>query len=154
MCGMQFPRNHRLYDIIDRKTRQLFTGGITNFYAEEFFKVLNADRYEHLYREGPKVLTMKHLEAGFVTWLVTICFATFVFFCEWINKFREYLGFQHLMTVFYKQRRGNLRSQNSAPVNAKRQNHSKFLTVRPAEDSVEEVKTKINLAAAKVKENE
>lgn len=88
--GMLFPRNHKLFDIFNRKIQQLLTGGIINHFTDEWFKYLDAKRYAHLYPEGPKVLTMKHLEAGFVLWLVSISFAIMAFSCEWIIRLKNF----------------------------------------------------------------
>ena len=101
---MQFPRNHRLFEIFDKKLQQLFEGGIIYYYLDEVLKYLNPKRYEHLYRDKPKVLTIKHLEAGFVIWIISVSTALAAFMFEWLIKFYEYLIVKYVLEEFYKKK--------------------------------------------------
>lgn len=93
MTAMLFPPFHRFYDIFNLKLQQLFTSGIINFLSEVWVKTDSKKKYAHLFSDlnGPQVLTMKNLEAGFVVWLVSISFAINMFLLEWIAKIFEIL---------------------------------------------------------------
>lgn len=104
MEGVSMQRNHPFFEEFDRKFQQLFTGGLINQYTEEYFETLNPKRYEHLYPgDEPQVLTMKHLEAGFVVWLVSLSFAIIEFIIEWIIQLEEYLVIKFILSTFYAQ---------------------------------------------------
>lgn len=90
MYGWQFQRYDKLYDIFDRKLQQLFTGGLIDYYDTKYKEQVNPKNYVHLQDpSGPKVLTMKHLEAGFIVWLFSVGLAVFVFVVEWIIKLKH-----------------------------------------------------------------
>lgn len=91
MRSMIFTKCHKLFWIIDEKIQEFVTGGLIEHYNKEFYEALDPKRYDHLYAKGPKVLTLDHLEAGFVIWLVSICFTIVVFACEWLNRVKDYL---------------------------------------------------------------
>lgn len=77
MTAMIFPKFHRFYDILNLKLQQLFIGGIINYHSSKnWTHTENAKMYAHLFSDlqGPQILTMKNLEAGFVVWLVSISF--------------------------------------------------------------------------------
>lgn len=84
--GIELPRNHKLFNIVDRKLQQLYVGGIINHYDEKYARGMDPKVYEHLNHQGAQVLTLKHLEAGFVIWLVSLTFAFVAFLGEWIKK--------------------------------------------------------------------
>lgn len=103
-CGICFPIHHRLFTIFNRKIQQLIEGGIVDLLKEEALKYLNPNRYKHLFTQEPEVLSMRHLEAGFVIWLISVCFACLVFALEWLITFKEYLIFKCLLKAFYSKR--------------------------------------------------
>jgi hypothetical protein len=89
MRGLMIPRNHKLFTVIDRKIQQHIEGGLIDFYNAEWIELLKPNYKEYAIRKeprGPKVLTLKHLEAGFVVWLVSICVASVIFVFEMIYK--------------------------------------------------------------------
>lgn len=86
MIGMIFPRNHRLYEIFDRKFQQMFVGGLVDRYVSVYTRGLDAKMYAHLYEPVPQMLTLEHLEAGFVVWLVSLSLGIFAFGCEWLTR--------------------------------------------------------------------
>lgn len=99
---MLFERNHYLFEEFDRKFEQMFNAGLINYYAENFFKSMNQKRYKHLYRDSdPQVLSLKHLEAGLVIWLVSISFAIIAFTIEWISRLLDYLMINYILSVFF-----------------------------------------------------
>lgn len=108
MFGLIFNRYNKLHDIFDRKLQQLFVAGMIEHYDTEYNELVNPKRYEHLQEPpGPKILTMEHLEAGFVVWLVSVCVAVLALIFEWITKFKEYFITKHILCAFYKERSMN-----------------------------------------------
>lgn len=105
MEGMQFIANSYLFEEFDRKFQQLFEGGLPNFYAADYFIFKNANpkHFEHLYLDGPQVLSLKHLEAGFVVWLSSKAFAIVAFMIEWLIRLLDYLVIKYIFTAFFKQ---------------------------------------------------
>jgi hypothetical protein len=105
MTGMKFPHNHELYEVFNTKIQELVSAGLVDHYEEEFSKYLNPKLYKHLNLDGPKVLTMKHLEAGFVIWMIPLFFAMITFCCEWFVRLKEYLLFNFILLSLYKLKR-------------------------------------------------
>lgn len=108
MSGMKFPRNHRFFETFDKKLQQLFAGGIMDYYASQWLNNLKHDRFKHLYIDEPEVLTLKHLEAGFRIWLVSIGIAICAFIVEllvkWIPIWRDSLVVKYVIASYYMQR--------------------------------------------------
>lgn len=103
MLGLRFDMFHVFFEIFERKVEQLITGGIINYYIKQVTEDMNPKRYEHLYVNESKVLTMKHLEAGFVIWLFALSFAVMMFTIEWLIRLRDFLVFKYVFTEFCKQ---------------------------------------------------
>lgn len=81
------PNDNKLINFIDQKLQQLLVGGLIDHYDAEYKELINPKRYKHLQDiTGPKVLTMKHLRAGFNVWLISVISAILVFMCEWIIR--------------------------------------------------------------------
>lgn len=87
--AMCIPPFHKFYEVVDQKIQQLFTAGIINIFAQEIITSDDKKAYAHLNPQGPQVLTMKHLEAGFVVWLISLNFAVIAFMLEWATKVFE-----------------------------------------------------------------
>lgn len=102
MSGMIFPRNHRFFEMFDKKFQQLVTAGIIDHMNKPYFEYTSWNYYKHKYPVGPKVLTMEHLEAGFKVWLVSLSFAFGAFFIEWINTLMTYFVVKSMFKAFYK----------------------------------------------------
>lgn len=100
MCGMQFHANHQFFDVLNRKLHQLFVAGIIDEYNKEWLDMFNPLRYAHLYPKEPQVLTMEHLEAGFVIWIAALSLSIVAFAAEWIDTFRIYLVFTSMLSEF------------------------------------------------------
>lgn len=121
MYGWKFHKHEKLFDVMDLKIQQLFVGGLIDFYDREYKEQINPKRYEHLQGPfGPKVLTLPHLEAGFVVWLLAINFAVFVFICEWLVRHQTYFLYKYAFEVFYKQKCSEL--------DKKRAHHEQYKT--------------------------
>lgn len=94
----------RFISIIDRKLQQLINGGFIEYYDTEYKEQINSKRYEHMQVSGPKVLTMEHLRAGFIVWLVSVTFAISAFIFEWMCRLGKYLLFKFIIWSFYNQK--------------------------------------------------
>jgi hypothetical protein len=93
MMGIQFPRNHKFFEIFNRKLQEMATAGLIEHSASSYLSWLKPNCYKK-YRlkfenDDPKVLSLKDLEAGFVIWLSFICLSVFVFVLEWIWRLTE-----------------------------------------------------------------
>lgn len=118
--------NHRLYDPFDKKLQQLFTGGIVEYHQLFYSKYANAKRYEHLHREGPQVLTLKHLEAGFSIWLFSITFAIFAFLLEWLFfHLKFYLIVKFTLSAYFEVKVEKMRKNVSRTVKILRKTNRK-----------------------------
>lgn len=102
MFGIRFSFQHYLFELLDRKFQQMFAGGIIEFYNREYKDYLNPKRYEHLHPTGPQVLTLEHLRAGFVVWLVSVVFAILTFIWEWIVTLINYVITKYIFKSFYE----------------------------------------------------
>lgn len=91
--SLSFPPFHRFFEDFEEKTQQLITAGIVNYHLDSWIHNDDKKKFEHLYAylKGPQVLTMAHLEAGFVIWLVSVSLAIFSFLLEWLLKLGEFL---------------------------------------------------------------
>lgn len=86
MKGLRIPINHKFSDIFNKKLQQLFEGGLTSrddinkdyTMSQKFYSDYNPE----LYYDGPEVLTLEHLEAGFVIWLCCIVISIISFIIE------------------------------------------------------------------------
>lgn len=93
--GLAFRQNHQFHEVIDKKIQQFFEAGLINYYNAGWKELFNPKhpqymRYKAKFEPGgPQVLTMTHLQAGFVIWLVSICVAIVVFLMELLNKFLQ-----------------------------------------------------------------
>lgn len=101
MFGLKLSYFHYLFEVLDRKIQQLFVGGIIDHYNSEFNEYLNPKRYEHLHPTGPQVLTLEHLRAGFVVWLVSVTVAILTFAWEWIMALVDYVIARYIFITFY-----------------------------------------------------
>lgn len=104
----------KLLNIINRKLQQLFVGGLIEYYNAEYKELINIKRYKHLQDStGPKVLTMEHLSAGFIVWLVSVVLAIIIFVTEWIPRFGEYLVSWYIFGTYYKQKVLKMKRMNA-----------------------------------------
>lgn len=99
--GIELPRNHKLFDIVDRKIQQLFTGGIIMHYDEKYARVKDPKIYEHFYQYKAEVLTLQKLEAGFIIWLFALFLALVAFICEWIKQRFDHFIVKTVITALY-----------------------------------------------------
>jgi hypothetical protein len=117
-CGVNFPRNHKLYPNVNHKITQLFEAGITQKYIKDNAEyLLNPKRYEKpillhkkylettwrksfISEKEPKVLSMKDLEFGFVIWLGALVLPMIGFILEWLNTLKNGLVMKFVFAAF------------------------------------------------------
>lgn len=96
---MAFPVNHRLYDVFNNKIMQLVQSGLMDSYIEDSSRSFG--KFPS-YDDGPQVLTMKHLEAGFVIWMYSTRVAVAGFFLEWLARLVEFYVFKNILSAYFK----------------------------------------------------
>lgn len=94
--------NDFLVELFDEKIQQLLQGGIIDYLDRGNKENCETKRYKHLNYDEPKVLTMEHLKAGFVVWLVAVLLATFAFIGEWINRLLENYVVKCIFDSYYE----------------------------------------------------
>lgn len=105
MSGMIFPFNNRFFNIFGRRSQQMFEAGMIERYTSPYFDLLKKKKRKFSPQTGPQVLTMQHLEAGFLIWLASVCFSKIVFAFEWLISFKNYIIVESLLDAFYTQKR-------------------------------------------------
>lgn len=87
MMGIHFPRNHKLFEIFDRKLQQMLAAGLINYHVAEellWMKPKSYEKYRNKFEnDDPKILSIKDLKAGFVIWLCSIVISMVAFIFEW-----------------------------------------------------------------------
>lgn len=76
---MCMPANHKFYDVMDVTTDRLMAAGIMQEWVKKEYD-LTDKKYEHLYYDEPKILTMEDLEVGFLICLICLGLS-FLAFC-------------------------------------------------------------------------
>lgn len=104
MWGLSLQKNHKFFDILDRKCQNLFEAGIIDRLLRNLTEKGDPKRYAHLYKNGPKVLTLEHLEAGFIIWLTSLSFTLIAFISEWIIKIVEFTLYKSILGAFYERK--------------------------------------------------
>lgn len=117
--GLGMIRNNIYFNIIDKKIQQLLTGGLIGFYVDKYHiweKPKMYERYRHLFEhDGPKVLSLTDLEAGFVIWLVVLSFSLVAFILEWIARLRDFIVVMFVLNAFFEEKQIIMR-QNSETI--------------------------------------
>lgn len=137
MCGLEFPENHPFLEIFDRKTNQLFTAGLIDYFKTEIQHLeYNAES------GGPQVLSINHLRAGLVTWFVSIWITVFAFICEWLFILKEYFLIKYILTAFYNQRKESSKIRSLTPEMIKHLNKPLIVAISNEENDTTSVETK------------
>lgn len=89
--SMCFPLFHRFYEGFGEKTQELVTAGIVDYHLDNWIHPDDKKKYKHLNLEGPQVLTLEQLEAGFVIWIASVVATIVSFFFEWLVKLCEFI---------------------------------------------------------------
>lgn len=91
--GLAFPRNHRFFEVFNKRVKQMIAGGIVDQLSDEF-KDLTGKKKITSNLEAAEPMTLEHLQAGFVVWLISLIFPIAVFIIEWIIRFAECIVFE------------------------------------------------------------
>jgi hypothetical protein len=119
-----FPQNHRFYEIFNKKIGQLVTAGIINHLANDFKDVVNMKKFSQLKSDEVVPMSLEHLEAGFVIWLVSMIFPFVAFAFEWIVTLKDFMIFQRMFEAFVKDFENNARIRHQNMTKALRQRKS------------------------------
>lgn len=99
------PRNHKIFEIFDKIIQELESSGHIKLYRLLFSMMENPKYYERgIPIEGPKILTMEDLKAGFVIWLISLVISIIAFIFEWIIRSGEHIIWRLIMSSFYELR--------------------------------------------------
>lgn len=101
--ALDFPPVHRFMQPFNKKIQQLFTAGIPNFHKKIDWIYSNPKRYarfQHL--DKPQTLTMEHLSAGFIIWILCVSLGPLGFLLEWMTKVREYLIAKYIFVALFE----------------------------------------------------
>lgn len=104
MSGLAFSKRVKYFEIFDIKLQQLFKGGLFQYYNFEIADFTKLKKYEHKLKTDAQILSMKHLEAGFVVCCVSLLFSVFVFIVEWLIRFKDYVLTRCILIAFYSKR--------------------------------------------------
>lgn len=87
-------------EIFDEKIERLLEAGLIDYFNSDYLEQIkiNSKRYEHFHPEGPEVLSLEHLRAGFAIWLGSIIFAMLSFVGEWVVRLKDFLIFRGLIS--------------------------------------------------------
>lgn len=105
VAGSGFPKNHKLFEIFDKKLQQMHEAGLIEFLNRIVKTFAESGQYRK-YQEDPnekKVLTLKSLEAGFVIWLTSLSLSIVMFICEWIIRMRDLVVFKNVFEAFTRE---------------------------------------------------
>lgn len=84
--ALHFPKYHIVFDSFNRRLKQLFEGGFIQLWTALVIRAANITTRAE---EGPAMLTMNHLGAGFLTWLVVLSISSTAFLVEIIVFYRK-----------------------------------------------------------------
>lgn len=166
-CGLSMMSNNKLFDVLDLKIQQLVAAGIIDYHLNVNKKLLDPNYYkkpklltrEYLekiyvksFPEGPQVLTLEHLEAGFVVWLCCSSLALLTFVCEWILLLKDCLLIKYILSAFYEWKRMepnlkilvNDRPLSSESITDKENKQQELMITIQSESNVE---TKVDLTS-------
>lgn len=107
-----FPRHHRFFDAFNRKIDQLVTAGIVEHLAKSFEHEIIPKSLFKIKRENYQAMSLAHLEAGFVVWLVSLLFPTTAFIIEWIMTLKEFIVFKCCYKLYMKIVLKNIRKRD------------------------------------------
>lgn len=112
-----FPRNHRFYKCFDGKIKKLVEAGIIDHFEEHFKNLISSNRllFQNLNEAEP--LTLKHLEAGFVVWLLSLIFPFLAFIAEWILRSKDLIIFRFIFETYIKSFEKTVRDRDQYMLN-------------------------------------
>lgn len=107
-----FPRNHHFYESFNKNIERLVTAGIINYFGDDYKDLISVKRFSHLKLSKVKPMNLKHLEAGFVVWLMSLIVPVAAFIVEWIIRFKDFIVFRSVFTAFTKLKEENVRNRD------------------------------------------
>lgn len=91
---------NRLYLTIDRKLQQLSEAGLIDYNTRFWYD--RRDPKRNSVEDGPQVLTLGELEAGFVICIAPLIFSAFVFAVEWMISLKYFLIVRTIFQKFFE----------------------------------------------------
>jgi hypothetical protein len=88
------PHNHRFFEIFYEKTKQIIPYGLIDHFNKDTKDAFNPKRFAQPSIENFKPMTLEHLEAGFVVWIITLMVPIAVFIFEWIVNLKPFIVFR------------------------------------------------------------
>lgn len=95
-------KDAKTLNIFDGKIEQIIEAGLIDYFNGDYSEHVNPKRYEHLHTVGPEVLTLQHLRAGFIIWILLVVVAILTFVGEWIVILKDLMIILSLFTAFYE----------------------------------------------------
>lgn len=99
---LTFSHNHAFFNAFNRKIEQLVTAGIINHWTEVFEALVDPKDLIRLKPENYQKMSLKHLEAGFVVWLLSLLFPIAAFIIEWIMTWKDFIIFKYIFKFYMK----------------------------------------------------
>lgn len=99
--GLKFPSHHYLFPSINEKIPQLYDVGLINFWnaCKSRFCAIIPKVFE------PNILTMNHMEKGFLIWITLLAVAFLAFLVEmlmyWTPKYLTLAWFDFVIASYY-----------------------------------------------------
>lgn len=82
--GIPFKPFNPFLEIFNFKVAQLFEAGLTEYWIKNFQNPKGFS--QKVDKIGPEILTMEHLEVGFLVWLISLTLSIVVFVVEILAK--------------------------------------------------------------------
>jgi hypothetical protein len=82
------PHNHRFFDIFNEKIEETIPYGLIDHFSKDDKDSFNQKGFAPSSIENFKPMTLEHLEAGFVVWIITVMVPIAAFVFEWVVKFK------------------------------------------------------------------
>jgi hypothetical protein len=107
-----FPRNHRFFESFNKQIEQVIAAGIIDHFGDDAKDLVKAKRFITSKLESAKPMSMSHLKAGFVVWLVSLIFPFAAFIGEWVLRIRDLIVFKSVRKAFFKLHEINSRNHD------------------------------------------
>lgn len=92
--------NHMFSGVFAKQLQQLVEAGLISYYMKYWYDENNPKRWK--VTKGPKVLTLKELEAGFVVCIVSLSISAGVFCLEWLMALKDLIVFHFIFKKFFE----------------------------------------------------
>jgi hypothetical protein len=117
-CSLKFSRYHKFYHSFNKAIKQLHTAGITEHFIDKWKKYLQPKFYEkpimlhkkylettykNSFEDGPKVLSLRDLEFGFVVWCASLILPLLIFIVEILLALKDFIIMKCVLKTFFDQ---------------------------------------------------